>query len=128
MLARLRPDQRREDQEPCSLGQGGDLLLDPGEGMAGERPAAAGAMGDAATGEQQPEVIVDFGQGGDRRAWIATRGAIQLADARGGGQSDDLIDRRPGRQIESATDRGGQTFQVAALPFGHDREIGRAHV
>ena len=70
-------------------------------------------------GEQQPEVVVDLGDGPDGRARVARRALLVDRDRRA--QPVDLVDVRLLHLAEELAGVGAQALDVAALALGVDR-------
>ena len=116
-------DERPEDEQARPLGQGEDLVDDLLDRLALDR-VAVGAMRDADPREQQPEVVVDLGDGPDRRARVARRAL--LVDRDGRRQAVDLVDVRLLHLAEELAGVGAQALDVAALALGVDGVEGEA--
>ena len=86
-------------------------------------PAALGAVRLADAGEEQPEVVVDLGDGADRRARVA-RGRL-LVDGDGRGEALDEVDVRLVHLAEELPGVRGERLDVAALALGEDRVEGQ---
>ena len=95
---------------------------DPLERLARDRLAAVRAMRVADVGEEQPEVIVDFGDRADGRARI--RSGRLLLDRDGRRQTVDQIDVGLLHLLEELARVRGQRLDVPALTFGIDRVEG----
>ena len=80
------------------------------------------AVRHADVGEEQPEVVVDLGDGADRRTRI--RAGRLLLDGDGRRQAVDQIDVRLFHLLEELPGVGGQRFDVAPLALGVDRVEG----
>ncbi len=65
------PDHRRQHLETGALGQLEHPVDDLLRGLAGDDRAVVRAVRDADAGEQQPEVVVDLGDGADGGARVA---------------------------------------------------------
>ena len=89
----------------------------------GDFPAAVRAVRHADVGEQQPEVVVDFGDGADRRARV--RAGRLLLDGDGRRQAVDQVDVRLLHLLEELPGVGRQRLDVAPLAFGVDRVEGQ---
>ena len=116
-------DERPEDEQPRPLGQREDLVDDLLDGLALDR-VAVGAVRDADPREQQPQVVVDLGDGPDRGARVARRAL--LVDRDGRRQPVDLVDVRLLHLAEELAGVGAQALDVAALALGVDRVEGEA--
>ncbi len=71
VLALATTDDRREDLEPRALGERHDLIDDLLGRLAPDRPAAVVAMRMSDPREQHAQVVVDLGDGADRRPRVA---------------------------------------------------------
>ena len=91
-------DERAEDEQAGSLGQLQDLVDDLLDGLALDL-VAVGAVRVADAGEQQPEVVVDLGDGADGRARVPTGALLVDRDGRATG-------RRSGRRRASPSGPG----------------------
>lgn len=109
----------REDLEAAALGQLKHPVDDGLRRLARDGTAALGAVGLADTGEEEAEVVVDLGDGADRRARVA-RGRL-LVDRDGRGEALDEVDVRLVHLTEELPGVRGERFDVAALPLGEDR-------
>ena len=95
---------------------------DPFERLRGDRAAAEMAVRHADVGEQQPEVIVDFGDRPDGRARIRAGGLLLDRDRRR--QAVDQIDVRLLHLLEELPRVGRQRLDIAPLSFGVNRVEG----
>ncbi len=93
------------------------------ERLGGDRAAAEVAMRDADVGEEEPEVVVDLGDGADGRARI--RSGRLLLDGDGGRQAVDEVDVRLLHLLEELAGVGGERFDIAPLSFGVNRVEGQ---
>ena len=92
------------------------------ERLRGDLAAAEVAVRHADVGEQQPQVVVDLGDGADRRARV--RAGRLLLDRDGRRQAVDEVDVRLLHLLEELAGVGRQRLDVAALSFGVDRVEG----
>ncbi len=76
------PHDRRQHLEAGALGQLEHPVDDLLRGLAGDDRAVVRAVRDADAGEQQPEVVVDLGDGADGGARVARRGLLVDRDGR----------------------------------------------
>ena len=118
-------DERPEDEQARPLGQRQDLVDDLLDRLALDRVAVR-AVRDADPREQQPEVVVDLGDGADRRARVARRAL--LVDRDGRREAVDLVDVRLLHLAEELAGVGAQALDVAALALGVDRVEGEARL
>ncbi len=93
-----------------------DAVGDFVDGIFADFVAAADAVGVAGAGEEQAQIIVNFGGGGDGGARVA-RG-IFLANGDGRGYAGDFVHVGLFNAIEELAGVGGKRFDVAALAFG----------
>ena len=111
-------DDRGQDHQPRAVRQRQDLLRHLLHGLGDDGPAALRAVGMTDAGEKEAQVIVDFGDGADRRAGVAA-GPL-LVDRDGRGEPVDVVDVRLLHLPEELAGVGGETFDVATLPFGEN--------
>ena len=108
--------QRAEQQAFASLepglDQGDDLLV----GVTDHLFAADRRIGTRGTGIKQPQEIIDFSDGSDRRARVGTGGL--LLDSNDGTQALDAFHLGLLQDTHEVLGIGGQGVHVAALPFG----------
>ena len=121
-LALAAADDRRQHVDARILRIQHHHVHDALERLGGDLAAALVAVRDADVGEQQPQVVVDFGDGADRRPRIRRRRL--LLDRDGRRQAVDQIDVRLLHLLEKLPGVGRQRLDVAALPFGVDRVEG----
>ena len=93
------------------------------ERLGGDLAAAEVAVRDADVGEEQPEVVVDLGDGADRGARVGA-GRL-LLDGDGGRQAVDEVDVRLLHLLEELAGVGGERFDIAPLSFGVNRVEGQ---
>ena len=91
-------------------------------GLALDRQAGGRRIGNADAREEQAHVVVDLGDGADRRARVA-RGGL-LLDRDGRRQAVDLVDVRLLHHLEELARIGRQALDIAALALGIDRVEG----
>ena len=107
------------------FGQGQDLVDDLLDRLALDG-VAVGAVRDADPREQQPQVVVDLGDGADRRARVARRAL--LVDRDGRRQPVDLVDVGLLHLAEELAGVGAQALDVAALALRVDGVEGEARL
>ena len=112
-------DHRRQQIEPRAIGQGQHAVDHLAHRLALDRQPGRGRVGDADACEQEPHVIVDFGDGADRRARIFRRRL--LLDGDRWRQPVDLVDVRLLHHLQELPRIGRERLDVAALPLGVDR-------
>ena len=101
-----------------AFGLGEHLAGDGVDGIAFDVDLAVGAPGLGGAGEEEAEVVVDFGGGGDGGAGVA--GGIFLADGDGWGEAVDVIDIGFLHAVEELAGVGRERLDVAALALGVD--------
>ena len=126
VLALAVPHQGGQNQEPRALGQRQHLVGDLLHALPGDGPAAHRAVGLADARVEQPQVVVDLGDGRHRRARVAAGGL--LVDRDRGGQALDVIDVRLVHLAEELARVGRQALHVAPLPLGVERVEGEARL
>ena len=119
VLALAAPHDRREHLEAGAVGQLEHAVDDLLRGLAGDDPAALRAVRDADAGVHQPQVVVDLGDGADRRPRVARRGLLVDRDRRR--QTLDEVDVGLVHLPEELAGVRGQRFDVATLTLGVDR-------
>ncbi len=117
-LALAAADDGRHDSDALAPAEIENALSDLFGGLAGDGPAAVGAMGCADRGVEQAQVVVDLGDGADGGAWAAAGGLLLDGDGRAkalNGVHIGALDL-----VEELAGVGGEGFDVAALAFGID--------
>ena len=125
-LALAAPDHRRHHHEPRPLVEGHDPVGDLLDRLPLDRLPALGAVGLADPRPEQAQIVVDLGDGADRRARVA-RGRL-LVDRDRRRETVDRVDVRLLHQAEELAGVGGQRLDVAALTLGVDRVEGKARL
>ena len=110
---------RREDHHPRLLRQRANRLLDLGRRLLRDRRAALRTGHVAHPGHQQPQVVVDLGDRGDRAARI--RIAQPLVDGDRRLQALDAVDVGPLHLVEELPRVDRQALDVLPLPLGQQR-------
>ncbi len=118
VLALAAPHDRGQHLEAGPLGQLEDPVDDLLGRLAGHRPAAGGAMGMPDAGVEQPQVVVDLGDGPDRRAGVA-RGGL-LVDGDGRREPFDEVDVGLVHLAQELAGVRREGLDVAALALGVD--------
>ncbi len=118
ILALAIAHDRREDVNPRALGELHDLIDDLLDALLSDFFSAVVTERVADAREQQSQVVVDLGDGADRRARIARGGFLLDRDRRR--QPLDGIDVRLFHLLEELARIGGERFDVAPLPLGID--------
>ena len=113
VLALAAPDHRRQQLQAGALGQGHDLVHHLVHSLAGDLPAAFGAVGDADPGIEQTQVVIDLRHGAHGGPGVAVGGF--LVDGDGRGQTVDLFHIRLFHLAQELTGIGGQGFHISAL-------------
>ena len=101
-------------------------LGDLGRALPLHRASAVGAVRRARAREEQTEVVVDLGDGPDRRARIVARGL--LLDRDGRREPLDCVDVGLLHQPEELARIRGERLDVSPLPFGVDRVEGEGRL
>ncbi len=109
-------DDGRKDDDLCSFGKSGEPVDDLVDGLGGDGPAADVAMGPADPGEEQPQIIVNLGDGAYRRPGIVAGGL--LFDGDGRRESFDQVDVRLVHALQKLSGVCGQRLHIPTLPFG----------
>ena len=122
VLALAAPHDRRQHLEPGALGQLHHLVDDLLRGLPADRAPAVGAMRVSDPGVQHPQVVVDLGDGADRRAGVP-RGRL-LVDRDGRREPLDEVDVGLLHLPEELPGVGGQGLHVPPLALGVDRVEG----
>ncbi len=108
----------RHDGDALALAQFQDALHNLLGGLAGDGPAAVGAVGRAHRGIKQAQIVVDFGDGADGGAGAAAGGL--LLDGDGRAEPLDRVHVGPLDLVEELARVGGERLDVAALALGID--------
>ena len=83
-----------------------------------DRQPGGGRVGGADPGEQQPQVVVDLGDGADGGARVLRGGLLLDRDRRR--EAGDVVDVRLLHHVEELPGVGRQALDVAPLPLGVD--------
>src|SRR6185437_5581663 len=126
VLALATTNQRREYLEPGALVEFENPVDDLLRGLPGDGPTTNRAVRMPDAGVQQPQVVVDLGDGADRRSWVAVRRL--LVDGDGRRETLDEIDVRFVHLAEELPGVGRQRLDVAPLAFGENRVEGEARL
>ncbi len=117
-LALAAAHDRRVDGDALAGSQRDDALDDLVGGLARDGQAAVGAVRLADRGVEQPQVVVDLGDGADGGARAAAGGL--LLDRDGGREAVDGVHVGPLHLVEELARVGGERLHVAALALGVD--------
>ena len=117
-LALAASHNRRHDRDALAAAQFQDALHDLLGGLAGDGPAAVGAVGRAHRGVKQAQIVVDFGDGANGRPRAAAGGF--LLDGDGRAQALDGIHIGPLDLVEKLARVGRKRLDIAALALGVD--------
>ena len=123
VLALASAHHRREQIKPRAFRQRQDAIDHLRHGLALDRQPGRRRIGHAGARPQKPHVVVDLGDGADRRARIA-RGGF-LLDGDGGRQAVDLVDVRLLHHLQELPRVSRQALDVAALALGIDGVEGK---
>ena len=118
VLALAAAHHRGKQVEPRAFRQREDAVHHLRNGLALDRQAGRGGIGNADARPEQAHIVVDLGDGADGRAWIARSGLLLDGDRRG--QSVDLIDVRLLHHLQELAGIGRQALDIAPLAFGID--------
>ena len=118
-LALAGADDWGEHLELGALLHGEHLVDDLLRGLAGDAFTADRAVRRACAGVEQPQVVVDLGDGADGRAWVAV-GRL-LVDRHGRREALDEVDVRLVHLPEELAGVRRQRLDVAPLTLGEDR-------
>ncbi len=110
--------ERGENQDAHAFRELLDLVHDLLRGLLDHFPPADGTVRDAGAGEQQAEVVINFGNGTHCRTGIMRGGFLVNAD--GGGESFDVVHIRLVHLPDELARVRGEGFDVAALSLGED--------
>ena len=111
-------DHRCHDLEPGALRELEHPVDDLLGGLAGHRTAALGTVGMTDAGVEQPQVVVDLGDGPDRRTGIAR--CRLLVDGDGRGQTLDEVHVGLVHLAQELAGVGRERLDIAALALGVD--------
>ena len=114
--------ERSEQHRARARLLGEDRVDDLLHRLAADHLPAVRAVGDAHPGEEQPQIVVDLGHGGDGGARVL-RDAL-LVDRDRGGEPVDVVDVRLLHQPQELTGVGGERLHITALALGVDRVEG----
>ncbi len=116
-------DDGREDVDARVLGVEHHEIENAFERLRGDLAPAVVAVRDADVGEEQPQVVVDLGDGADRRAGVGAGGLLLDRDRRR--EPFDQIDVRLLHLLEKLPRVRRERLDVPALPFGVNRVEGQ---
>ncbi len=119
VLALAPADDGRQHHELGALGERHHLVDDLLGRLRLDRAAAVVAVGMADPGPQQAQVVVDLGDGADRRARVPAGGLLVDRDRRR--EALDRVDVGLVHLAQELARVRGQRLDVAALPLGVDR-------
>ena len=126
VITRQTPHDRCQHLEAGALGELEHPVDDLLRGLALDRRPAHGAVRTPGAGVEEAEVVVDLGDGADRRARVLGRGL--LVDAHRGRQALDEVDVRLVHLAEELAGVRRQRLDVAPLALGEDRVEGEARL
>ena len=118
-LALAAARNRRQDEQARAFLKLQHTVNHLADRLAFDRQSRGRRIGDADAREQQAHVVVDFGDGADRRARIARCGL--LLDRNGGRQAVDLVDVGLLHHFQKLAGIGRERLHIAALALGIDR-------
>ena len=109
---------RGQKHQAAAFGQAQYLVHHLAHGLGLERQVVLRTARGTGSGEQQPQIVVDLGDGADRGPGIVGRGL--LFDGDGRRQSLDMVHIRLFHHRQKLARVGGEGLHVAALPLGVD--------
>ena len=109
---------RREQIKPRAFGQRQHAVDHLAHRLAFDGEPGRGRIGNADPRPQQPHIVVDLGDGADRRARVL-RGGL-LLDGDGGRQPVDVVDVGLLHHVEELAGIGRQRLDIATLTLGID--------
>ena len=109
---------RRQQIKPRALGQRQHAIHHLADRLALDGKPGGRRIGDADPRPEQPHIVVDLGDGADRRARVA-RGGL-LLDGDGRRQALDMVDVRLLHHVEELPRIGRQRLDIAPLALGID--------
>ena len=112
------------DLEAGAVGECVEKLQDRIGGVAADFAAAVGAVNAADFGEEESEVVVDFGRGGDGGLAADVDGSLADGDRRG--DVVDAVGVGALQPVEELAGVGGEALDVAALALGVEGVEGEA--
>ncbi len=115
-------DDRRQQIEPRALGQGQHAVDHLADGLAFDRQAGGGRIGNADARPEQAHVIVDFRHRADGRARVLRRRLLLDRDRRR--EPVDLVDVGLLHHFQELARIGRKQLDIAALALGVDRVEG----
>ncbi len=123
VLALAAANDRRHQIEPRAFRQCHHAVDHLRHGLALDGKSRRGRVGHADARPEEAHVVVDFGDGADRRARVA--GGRLLFDRDRWREAVDLIDIRLLHHFEELPRIGRQALHIAPLPLGIDRVEGK---
>ena len=118
VLALAAAHDGREHHDAAAHRQGHHPVHHLLDGLGRDHVAALGTVRDPDPREEHPQVVVDLGDGADRRARVL--GGRLLLDRDGGGEPLDRVHVRLLHLLEELAGVGGERLDIAALAFSID--------
>ncbi|MNX80910.1 hypothetical protein D3C86_1125830 [compost metagenome] len=118
VLALAAANDGSQQQDALAVGQGGQLVDHLADGLALDRQAGGGRIGDADARPQQAHIVVNLGDRADGRARVL--GRRLLFDGDGRRQALDQVDVRLAHQFQELARIGAERLDIAALALGVD--------
>ena len=115
VLAFLFADDRGQQHQLAAFFHGQHLVHHLADGLRGQRGIMLGAAGLADPGEQQAQIVVDFGDGAHGGARVVAGGL--LFNGNGGAQPFDVVHIGLFHHRQELAGVGGQRLHIAALTF-----------
>ena len=107
---------RGQKGDAAAFGQAEDLVHHLGDAQGGDGPAAAVTVRGAHPGEEDPQVVIDFGGGGHGGARVA--GGAALLDGDGGRETLDVLHVRLIHEFQELPGVGREGLDIAPLALG----------
>ena len=123
VLALAVADHRREQVQPRALGHRQHAVDHVADLLRLDRQPGGGRIGRAGPGEHQAQVVVDLGDGADRRARVAAGRLLLDGDRRA--EALDVVDIRLLHHLQKLPRIGRERLDIAPLPLGIDRVEGQ---
>ena len=117
---------RRHDHQPRLFGQRERRVDHLAHALRLQRQVVVGAKWRAGAGIEQAQVVVDLGDGADRRARVVRSGFLLDRDRRA--EALDRVDVGLVHQLQELARVRAQAFDVATLAFGIERVEGEAQI
>lgn len=111
-------DHRCHDRQLRSLGRFEDRLENRFGGLSQDRLSALVATGDCHASHQEPQIVIDFGDGSDGASRALN--SLRLIDAQARLQTSNRIELGPFHLVEELPGVGREALEVLALTLGKE--------